>query len=236
MLRTDRASYWPAAPGAGAPPLRRTATTVGLLLALASPLAIWALAPDDASGFTVAKLARQWAVALALLGVVLFWERLPLASIGLRWPSLADCAWAVGFFALGVLTFIPSSILVSVLGLGTVGTGIERLDGLSVPFRLAIVLTAAVTEEIVFRGYPIERLGALVGSRWLGAGLALAIFAALHTPIWGLGGAVQIGLWTVVVTALYAWRRSLPASMLMHGLNNLWAFIVLPLAFGFTGV
>lgn len=86
------------------------------------------------------------------------------------------------------------------------------------------MITAGVTEELLFRGYPIERLSSLTGQMGLGALIAYGAFVALHLPFWGPEGTVQIGVCSLVVTALYIKRRNLPACMLMHLLSDGYAF------------
>lgn len=176
----------------------------------------------------VQAIGREWGIALLLLAVILFWERRPLSSIGLRKMSWRDALWGVAGFVLGGFTFIITTPVVQAFNLGTTGGGIAQLATIPIGLRVAIVLTAAITEEILFRGYPIERLTELTGHIGLGAGIAYFAFVALHIPFWGLGGAVQIGVWTLVVTGLYLWRRNLPTCMLMHALNDAYAFILLP--------
>jgi membrane protease YdiL (CAAX protease family) len=74
---------------------------------------------------------------------------------------------------------------------------------------LAVVLTASVTEELLFRAYPIERLARLTGARWPGALLSLAAFVAfhLHDGTWGHVVGVVLPL-RAVMTGLYLWRRN----------------------------
>lgn len=214
----------------------RPATLVGLALALGGApllgLLLRAARPTpQAAGRFTQTVVGDWALALALVALVLFWERLPLASIGFRRPAWRDLAWGVLGFLLGALAFAFTTPLVQALRLGDTGSGIARLAGLSIPFRVVIVLTAGITEEVLFRGYPIERLAAWTGRLGLSAALAYAVFVLLHLPFWGLGGTIQIGLWSVIVTWLYVRRRNLWPCILMHVLNDAYAFILLPTLF-----
>ncbi|MEM4290456.1 MAG: CPBP family intramembrane glutamic endopeptidase, partial [Nitrososphaerota archaeon] len=88
-----------------------------------------------------------------------------------------------------------------------------------IALRIAVVITAGITEEILFRGYPIERLNSLTGRLGLSALIAYVVFVLPHIPFWGLGGTIQIGVWSIV-TILYIKRRNLPACILMHILND----------------
>ena len=208
---------------------------VGLCLALVAPWLIDGLfgAPlrNDPAQITWA-LIRSWGVTIALLLWVVYAERLPLSSIGVRRMTGRDVAWGVGGFVVGVLSFGLTMPLVNALGLGNTNGGIAQLAQIPLLLRLAIVLTAGISEEILFRGYPIERLAALTGNRNLGAAMAYLVFVALHIPLWGLGGTIQIGVWSLVVTFVYLRRRNLLACMLMHVLNDGFAFIVVPWLMG----
>jgi membrane protease YdiL (CAAX protease family) len=145
--------------------------------------------------------------------------------------STQDVLWGIRGFLLGVLVFPISAGVIRSMGLGSVSGGITRLARLPMHIRVAMVFTAAITEEILFRGYPIERLVSLTGHLWLGAAMAYVVFVLVHLPWWGVGGTIQIGLWSLIVTALYVTRRNLLACMLMHLLNDAYAFILLPMFF-----
>ncbi|MBC7334856.1 MAG: CPBP family intramembrane metalloprotease, partial [Clostridia bacterium] len=137
--------------------------------------------------------------------------------------------WAVVGFVVGAFSFILTSPLVNALGLGTTSRGIIQLAQTPIALRVVIIITAGITEEILFRGYPIERLTEMTGRIGWGAGIAYIMFVLLHIPFWGIGGTIQIGVWSLVVTLLYVRRRNLPACMLMHILNDAYAFLLLPL-------
>uniref|UniRef100_A0A7C4PF54 CPBP family intramembrane metalloprotease n=1 Tax=Anaerolinea thermolimosa TaxID=229919 RepID=A0A7C4PF54_9CHLR len=209
------------------------ATLVGLFVALGLPFVLTLLLGERSEGLwnpsrVILTIAKEWGVTLILLGIVFFWERRTLASIGLKQMTGRDALWGVVGFVIGALTFIFTLPLVNALGLGTTSEGIAQLAQTPIALRVAIVITAGITEEILFRGYPIERLTEMTGHIGWGAGVTYIAFVLLHIPFWGLGGTIQIGVWSLVVTALFVWRRNLPACMLMHILNDAYAFILLP--------
>jgi membrane protease YdiL (CAAX protease family) len=183
----------------------------------------------------VLLVGPHWLVMAAVLAIVVWVERRRLTSIGLKRPTLHDLGWGVVGFVVGVLTFAVSRPLVELLGLSATGSGIQTLASLPVGIVVALAVTAGIAEEVLFRGYPIERLAALTGNIWVGAVLTFVVFTVAHIPFWGLGGALQIGGWTVVVTVLYVRRRNLPACILMHICNDLFAFVLLPYLFEVGG-
>lgn len=211
------------------------AAFVGLFIALGMPFVLDLLLgkrPGDLAipSRAILFVAEEWVLALVLLGVVLFWEKQPLASIGIKKVTWRDVLWGLVGFIIGALTFVLTAPLVNALGLGTTSAGILELAQMSIALRIGIVLTAGITEEIMFRGYPIERINSLTEGRLgISALIAYVVFVLLHIPFWGLGGTLQIGVWNLVITILYVKRRNLPACMLMHILNDAYAFILLPL-------
>ena len=210
-------------------------TFAGLFVALGLPFVINGLAllfgvrREDLLKPSGLLIVEEWAVALILLAIVFLWEKQSLASIGIKKMSWRDVAWGVIGFVIGAFSFILTSPLVNALGLGTTSGNILELAQLPIALRVAIVLTAGITEEILSRGYPIERLYSLTNRLGLSALIAYAAFLLLHIPFWGLGGSIQIGIWSVVITILYIKRRNLLACMLMHTLNDAYAFLLLPL-------
>jgi len=212
------------------------ATLVGLFVALGLPFVLSLAFGGRSEGLwnpsrVIITIVKEWAVTLILLGIVFFWERRAPASIGIKRITGRDVLWGLLGFIVGALSFIFTLPLVNALGLGTTSEGIARLAQTPIAWRVAIVITAGITEEILFRGYPIERFAEVTGRIGWGAGIAYIAFVLLHIPFWGLGGTIQIGVWSLVVTVLYVWRRNLPACMLMHILNDAYAFILLPALF-----
>ena len=60
----------------------------------------------------------------------------------------------------------------------------SELAGVPLYVTILIALIAGVTEELLFRGYPIERLSEISGSTTIGACAAYVIFVGLHAPFW----------------------------------------------------
>jgi uncharacterized protein len=208
-------------------------TAVGLFVALAAiPLWFWLGLP----GGWVWKVVREWGLVIVLLAIVLYWERSPIRSIGVRQFRPSDVLWGVAGFLAGLIAFGVTIPLVQAIGSGAdLAEGVGRVSALPLGVLVLLVVTAGITEEILFRGYPIERLAALTGNVWLGAIAAYVVFVGLHIPVFGVGGAIQIGAWSLVVTGLYVWRRNLAPCMIMHILNDAWAFLVIPMLVSLPG-
>lgn len=204
-------------------------TTIGLVVALAGPFLVqFVLAPLLLRLVhpTIAVLLSQgllWVLSGAVIGITLFWQRQPLFWLGIRpmtWP------WALVAGVLGVVLGVAVPVLtLAVKGLmppSTGGTVASVTTSGPAWLLLVVVLTASVTEELLFRAYPIEHLTRLTGSRWPGAVLSLAAFGAFHLLGWNLGHVVGVVLpLGAVMTGLYLWRRNLVFVIMTHGVLNL---------------
>ncbi len=205
---------------------------VGILLILGSRLLWHWLKPisstADLTSQIVMNLAFSWGVTALLLAIILLWERQPLSSIGIRPPNRTDLWWAVGGFLIGGVIISLTIPFVNMLGLKSTEEGVRKIAEAPVLLRILAVLSAGITEEIRYRGYLIERLNNFTGSLNLSAFISYIFFVLAHIPFWTAGGAIQIGLASTVLYILYLKRRNLLACMLMHILNNLVAFLVVP--------
>ena len=91
------------------------------------------------------------------------------------------------------------------------------------------LLSVSVCEEIMFRGYFIERVEELTGSVWIAATLSCILFGLAHASGWGLGAVFVNAMLATTYALLYVSRRNLPACMVVHFITDtplLW----LPLA------
>jgi len=171
---------------------------------------------------------ENWVLVIALIALVIYWEGRPLASMGLRAPTVRETgvglAAGLGAVVLGLIA----------TGIAVVTLGIEQPETLSViaslPFsvKLALVGTAVITEEILWRGYPIERIGELTGHLWIGAAVSVIVFVGVHYPAWGLVGAIPQTVFALILVGVYVWGRNVVTCMVTHGVINAIMIFVLP--------
>ena len=149
----------------------------------------------------------------------------PLSSIGIVWGNFT--AWAIGAALGGAVLAMSGGSIYLHLKAGKpvvaedVELGLTRLTSPPLWFRWAGVLTAGITEEIVFRGYPVERLQEITGSTWLAAALPLAVFVLAHLSAWSAGHLVGVFVGGSLLTGLYLWQHDLVACMIAHVLMDL---------------
>lgn len=200
---------------------------VGLIIALAVPLLPFRslLGLSHGLGDRLALEATWWSIAGSLLAWVLFAEGRPLASIGIRAPTWSTLGWAGAGVLLGMTTVMLSyAVILPALGLDMNRAAIGSITSLPILVQLAIFVRAGVVEEILFRGYPIERLQELTGSKWLAALLPAAVFIGGHFAFWGAGQLIVVTLGTIVMTLLYIWKRDLICCMVAHAAIDLIGF------------
>ena len=78
------------------------------------------------------------------------------------------------------------------------------------------LLANGFAEEIGFRGYAVERIEELTGSKWLGASIPFVVNVLVHAGVWGPYGMLQKAPILLLLVVLYLWRRSLPACVIVH--------------------
>jgi membrane protease YdiL (CAAX protease family) len=90
---------------------------------------------------------------------------------------------------------------------------------------------AGIAEEVFYRGYAIERIEALTGSRAIAAAVPLLIFAGSHFSQGSAGILLTFAL-GAIATAVYLWKRNLVILIAAHFLVDFIPNVLLPLLFG----
>lgn len=169
----------------------------------------------------------NWFAVVILLTYIFRVEGRGLASILLVQPDWKDVLWAVVF---GITGIIVQMVLTTVLN--PPPGNIDTLLAYSLPVIVALILTTATTEEILFRGYVIERLEELTGRPWLAIGFSFVVFMAPHVAFFGPLWLATNGPGVVLLYVLYVWRRNLVACMITHLIAN--SLLLIP-ALGIAG-
>ena len=206
-------------------------TAAGLCIALVVPvlpaLAGWLLERGtDLSTERVGwGLVVHWLIFATIVAWVVLIERRNLASLGMRpirW-------WTVplGLVA-GTLILAVTGVIVGVLHLSSGTRFAAYLLSLPLPTRVMLVITAGVWEETAYRGYAIERLASVLGSKWLAGGITVLCFVFAHIPAVGLNHILPVLVVSIFVTLLYLWRRDLVLNMVAHATIDAISILVVP--------
>lgn len=173
-----------------------------------------------------------WGLAAAVCAIVLFIERKPLAAIGLGRFTWGSLLWGVVVGIGAILLYPACAALAKVLNLpdqSASTTALASVAALPLAVRLLSLLTAGVTEEILFRGFPIRKLRELTGSRFIALVAPWAVFTVLHTPSWGLSHLLFVGATAALFTGVFLWRGDLWTNIIAHLVTDTVPLILLPL-------
>lgn len=184
------------------------ATGVTLVIALGALPAL-AFAASALEFSQTVSIGLQWLVAIAVVAVAVSVEGRSPSSIGFRRPARVDLGYLLGTAAVALLVFVFTGPFVEALGLPVeTGTGdVAELPGL--PVALAAAITTGVVEELLYRGYAIERLLEYTGSALVAGGLTWLAFTLAHAVVWPLGNLVQVAAVAAVFVVVYLRRRTL---------------------------
>lgn len=126
---------------------------------------------------------KKWLGLVPMLVWVVAVEQAGFASLtGTRLvPQALVTTVAVGV----VVMFVASAVvqyLTSLVGIGGIADGdtMPRLADRSITATVFTTVTAGVTEELIFRGFLIERLATLTGNDLVAGVVSVALFGAVH--------------------------------------------------------
>lgn len=205
---------------------------LGILLVLGSEFILRAaLLPRQANGFDVGRvLIIEWVVLAVLMFV---WvprvERLPLASIG--WGKFKWRYLGLGLMAylLATIALMISDFILPTIGFEPIRALQPTLRGFGVPVLLGLFLTGTLLEEIFYRGYLIERLTVVLKHRWLAGIVSWLAFTLVHLRFFGVGPTIDISILSAALVLLYLKEKSIWPCIVLHGINNILAYLVFPL-------
>ena len=205
---------------------------IGLIIVLGSEYILReAFICKGASGLQIGiAIAVEWAIALLLL---FYWipkvERRNLVSIGIgkfRWKYI----W------ISVVAYIVYFLILTGVEIGVKSAGLQALRDLSpslktygFPLLFGLFLTGTFIEEIFYRGYIIERVTELTGQRWVAGVVSWLTFTLVHLRFFGLGPTLEVAVFGGIVVILYIRTKSIWPAIMVHGINDIFGFIIGPL-------
>jgi len=213
---------------------------LGLLIAFSAPLVQALLVPwlKRTFEFPMDRFASLWVFWIAMLlvlAIARFAEGYPLATFGFRRSQKPLRARLIEWILTVLAALVTASVVILfstyVRGLLT-SQPAPALDTVRLlPWWVLVPawLTGALTEEVLFRSYPVERLIQLTGRPWLAGLVTMLAFTLLHLFGWDwihVLTAVLPG--SIMLTLFYLWRRSLALNVLIHGIM-LAPLLLLPL-------
>jgi membrane protease YdiL (CAAX protease family) len=211
------------------PPTRLSAL-IGLVVAFGWPLLLLipGLSTHQITNIhdDIVNVSVKWLVVIVLCVIAFAVQRRGPSELGMRMLG-----WRDGLAALGgvIVAFILSGAAGRIVAMPSSLTDLHKIAAVPLNLRIAVVLTAAVCEEFMYRGFGIEEIAYVIGKRWLAGLLSLILFTFSHAGLYGMSATLIIpALVGAVLTGLYLWRRNLPSCMLMHAVMDAIFIIVIP--------
>jgi membrane protease YdiL (CAAX protease family) len=96
------------------------------------------------------------------------------------------------------------------------------------PLLFGLFLTGTFVEEILYRGYIIERVTELTGRKWLAATISWLTFTLVHIRFFGLGPMLEIAVIAVILVMLYTRAKSIWPAIIVHGISDVIGFLIGP--------
>ena len=215
----------------------------GFIISLYPLIRHWSVAQGN-SWLTNSIFAQFIFVLLAetiAVGVIIFFlkkTKRGLSSIGLRRPAWTDPIFGLmGLPAYFVIYFVLVNIVIQLAPHLNVNekqqigfTGASGAGNIILTF-ISLVILPPIAEEIIFRGLIYSNLRKKM-KMWLAAIITSLLFAAGHLPEGGSAGPLYIAAidtfsLSLVLVYLREKTGGLYASMTLHALKNLIAFIAL---------
>jgi membrane protease YdiL (CAAX protease family) len=178
----------------------------------------------------IGELAIQWGIVVFVVGIAVGIEQQSFDKIGFKRPAWIDLGYTVVTAIAALLIFAGTDPVVTALGLPVAEDTATMSAGVGLGVALAGAVTTGIVEEILFRGYPIERLLGYTDSHLVAGGLTWSVFTLGHAAIWPVGNLLQIAAVAAVLTAVYLRRRTLVPVISAHVL--VWVFAVLGQYYG----
>lgn len=205
-------------------------TAIGLVVAFCGPPVVALLGPrlTNAVGTLVASMLGLLGI-VAIVAFVLRVERANLTSLGVQPLHWSSIAWGLALAAFFVYAFTPAVLwALARLRLGGFERGLATMEPVPTWLLTLTILVVASAEEILYRGYAVERLAGMAGSYWIAGLVSVLAFAVAHLPNWGLGPALTTLVSGGILTAFYIWRQDLAANIVAHVVTDVVGLIVVP--------
>lgn len=211
-----------------------TATIIGLVIALCGPMLLAFagerfISPQSPFVLHVLAMGVYLAIVAGVLFIIFHYERQSLLSIGVRPFRWQTVAWGLMLSAFFMYVLAPAAYwALARFNLGSFDTGLAKSAALPVWYLAVSVIFGGVAEELLYRGYAIERIAALTGNYWLAGAISVVIFGLAHVPFWGWGPALTTVVSGTVATAFYIWQRDLVTLIIAHVITDFMGIVILP--------
>jgi membrane protease YdiL (CAAX protease family) len=172
-----------------------------------------------------------WLLLLVMILWIYFVEKRTIASIGWKKLTIKMTFVAIGLGLVLFIAFGIANVVIQKLGLELNQEIAEMISSKSLPVLFLLVLRAAVVEEVLYRGYAIERINELTKSKWIAGLVPLIMFMLVHLS-WGVGHLLFIFVAGGLLTLMYVSKRNLALNIIAHFTVDVIVIVVLPMMLG----
>ena len=153
-------------------------------------------------------------------------EGYTLSRLGFGRLSWLTPVLAVALALFFILIFGPFAYwALARLGAQDFSAGLVALHQFPISYLVVTVIIVGAVEELLYRGYAIERLADLTGSYPMAGMLSVSAFFLAHVPLWGWAAASTTIVSGGILTLLYLWRRDVVALALAHITTDLYGIV-----------
>ena len=199
----------------------------GLVLALLGPPA--ALLAFRRAGLDRLTFGALWLLAALAVLIAVIGSSRWLSDLGLSTVSPKSLAYSfLAAVSAIVIVAWAQALQRSAFGVSETQKRVfHKLVSRSPRFKLLVLLTAAVAEEILYRGYAIG-IGQHFLGVWSATCLSIAIFTVCHYR-WGGAHLVSVFLLAIIFSLLFVLTNDLVACILAHAAVNAVGYFLVPL-------
>ncbi|MCB0602967.1 MAG: CPBP family intramembrane metalloprotease [Saprospiraceae bacterium] len=195
-------------------------TYLGILISYTTiSLVNWLFKTYNGAMLSNSQAVSKELIILGMVGVLFliirFGEKQGLGSIGLYPQNFGRSVLRALFIAVLSVAAVAVAIFICQAVGWSFGES-HTFDQLSLWTVTLIVIRAGIAEEVFMRGFLLERLSTITGSKWVAAALSLIPFALLHYPGQGWAGVLVSFAAGGVLTWFYFWKRDLKANIVAH--------------------
>ncbi|WP_211465698.1 CPBP family intramembrane glutamic endopeptidase [Collimonas silvisoli] len=168
-----------------------------------------------------------WGMGAAMIAYVLVVEKRPLSSIGIHSPKWSTLWLGMGGAVLMTVgTLVIFAVVFPLLGLNTNEKVAGKIVSDPLWVQTLIFARAGIVEEIIFRGYAIERVKEITGSYPWAALISVVAFTMAHLASWGWAHLIPVAFGGVFLALLYLWKKDLICNMIVHFLTDFISFAI----------
>lgn len=188
------------------------------------------LLPEELVWRNLASQGADWFFALGLIAIVVCWEKRPLSSLGfkpLKVENLCAGLGLGGFLMVGVVvwTYLLAPMVPGLEGATGQDRNAENLpDNFFLWFAPLALVTASFCEEVIYRGYAMERLLRVTKSPWLAVVLSHIAFVLYHLKD-GWESVLMLSFMALLFPLYYLRFRDLTMMIVAHAFIDLMAIV-----------